>query len=199
MKITDFLKKSAGTQSTEVKSEPKKKYMGAGFLELGTKKLSDQKSASAKLINAATGWVYINSSRLAEEVSKLELKLYQTGYSQGQLTLAEIETHPLLDLLDRFNDSNSSTDAYYTTEAHLNPTGSSFWYLANIRNGQPESIFLLDPTKMKIKLGDITDSSSRLIDGYEYKDVVDGKQVTINYTPEEIIQIKVPDPSKPLS
>lgn len=187
----------AGKHLTNTAPIKKEKSLIGGFLNLGTKKLSNEKAISEKLLESYAGWVYINSSTLAEEVSKMDLKLYESRYVNGGLELAEVENHELLDLLDRFNESTTSSDAFYLTEAHTNLTGDAFWYLANQTNGKPSDIFLLRPDKMTIKLGDITDSSRRLIDGYTYKDVVDGKAVTIEYAPEDILPFKTPNPSNP--
>lgn len=175
------------------KAKEKALSFAGGFLQLGERKLSGEKSVSEKLIEAYAGWVYINSSVLAEEVSKIELKLYQTGYANGQLELKELQTHELLDLLDRFNDSTTASDGFYMTESHLNLTGDSFWYTP-LENGKPTDIFILRPDKTEIDLGDFNESSRRLINGYIYKDTVDGKQVKIEYPVENIIPFKVPNP-----
>lgn len=183
---------SVGQESPEV-IKPKAKQIIGGFVDLGTRKLTTDKSASQKLIEANAGWVYINSSVLAENVAKLEIKLYQTGYSGGELVLNEIETHPILDLLDRFNDSTTSSDGFYLTESHLNLAGNSYWYTP-LSNGLPTAIFPLRPDKVELKLGDYSDSTREMIQAYVYKDLIDGKQVTHVYEPDEIIPFKVPNP-----
>lgn len=176
------------------KPEAKTKTLGSlgAFLEIGSKKLSNEKSASEKLIDSCAGWVYINSSVLAENVSKLELKLYQVGYKQGTLDLQEIYTHPILDLLDRFNDSTTSSDGFYLTETHLNLTGNSFWYTP-IQNGQPTNIFILRPDKVHINLQDFNRTEDSMIQSYLYKDTINGKPVQVTYTPDQIIPFKVPN------
>ena len=186
---------SAGRNLPEEKKGIISKSFGSlgGFLNLGERKLSGEKTISDKLIEAYAGWVYINSSVLAEEVSRLDVKLYQTGYSQGQLEMQEIVTHEVLDLLDRFNDSTTSSDGFFMTESHLNLTGDAFWFTP-LNNGKPTDIFPLRPDKIEVKLGDVTDSSRRVIEGYVYKDKIDGKNVEIEYPVENIIQFKVPNP-----
>lgn len=186
---------ATGKDINQIQAPQEKGMSLGGFLDLGTRKLSSEKSVSTKLIEAYAGWVYVNSSVLAEEVSRVKLKLYQTRYSGGQLEMAEVETHELLDLLDRFNDSTTSSDGFYLTESHLNLTGDSFWYLAG--GYKPKEIFILRPDKMSIGLGDVNDASRRLIEGYTYKETVDGKVIETKYTTEEILPIKVPSPKNP--
>jgi HK97 family phage portal protein len=168
------------------------------FLDLGTKSLSTEKNISSKLIEAFYEWVFINVTVLAEEVSKLEPKLYKTVLVKGQTELICIEEHPILDLLDRFNESTTSSDGFYLTESHLELAGDAFWYLEGGANGgQPTNIYLLQPDKIDLVLGDISAGASRLITEYEYKTVIDGDTVAVNYDPEEILHIKVPNPKNP--
>lgn len=186
-----ILMRLAGVDFPEQK---KQKEVVGSFLNFGDRRLSTEKSASSKLIEACYGWVYINSSILAEAVSKLEIKLYRTGYKNGQLDLQEVQTHPLLDLLDRFNDSTTSSEGFYITESHLNLVGNSYWYTP-LKNGEPSAILPLRPDKVELKLGQFKAESPNLIDAYVYKDVIDGKKVEVVYSPEEIVPIKVPNES----
>ena len=195
-KVQKSLMKLVGIEFPKEVTETTEKWIGGGFLDLGTKRLSDEKSVSTKLVQAYLGWVYINSSVLAEAVSKIELKLYQTNYKGGELVLSEIQQHELLDLLDRFNESTTSSDGFYLTETYLNLVGDGFWYTP-LKNGKPTDIFILRPDKINVNLGDFTASSRRLIDSYEYKDTVDGKDVSITYPVDEIMHVKVPNPANP--
>lgn len=181
-------------------SLPKQKdaLLLGSLLDLGSKALSDDKTVSSKLIEAFYEWVFINVTTLSEEISKLEPELYKMVLVSGEWQLQEIESHPLLDLLDRFNDTTTRSDGFYLTEAHLDLTGDSFWYLEGGAGGaQPSNIYLLQPDKTEIKLGDISKGASRLIDGYTYKTVIDGKTIATEYEPEEILPIKVPNPKNP--
>jgi len=168
------------------------------FLDLGSKSLSGEKSVSAKLIESFYEWVFINVTTLSEEISKLEPELYQIILRGGEYQMVEVETHPILDLLDRFNESTTQSDAFYLTEAHLDLVGDSFWYLEGGANGaQPTNIYLLQPDKVSLKLGDVYSGATRLIAGYNYKTTVDGKIIQVDYEPEEILPIKVPNPKNP--
>lgn len=176
----------------------KQKTLLGTVLDMGNKSLSSEKTISSKLIEAYYEWVYINVSTLAEEISKLEPELYKTVLKGGEVELVEVSEHPILDLLDRFNETTTQSDALYITEAHLDLTGDSFWYLEGGANGQqPTNIYLLQPDKMSLSLGDVDAGASRLVSGYNYKNIIDGTVVEVNYEPEEILHIKVPNPKNP--
>lgn len=188
-----------GVQTVEVekKSVSDTSVLG-GFLDFFTKRLSSEKDISDKLIKAFEGWVYINVSTLAEAVSTMEFELFQFRMSKGQVELEPVEEHELLDLLNRFNDATTQSDAIYNTSAHLDLTGDCFWFLEGGKGGRkPDNIFLLQPDAISIKLGDFTDASARLIDGYHYKIIVDGNEVERDYDPDEIMHTKVPNPGNP--
>lgn len=178
-------------QSVEV---PKKKSFLLGtFLDLGGKKLSDEKSISTKLIESFYGWAYINITTLAEEVSKFEPELYKTSIKGGEIVAEPVTTHPLLDLLDRFNSTTARTDAFYLTEAYLELTGDCFWYLEGGKNNaQPTAIYLLQPDKVELVI-----SSEGEVTGYIFKTTIDGKSKTVSYEAEEILHFKTPNPSNP--
>lgn len=177
---------------------PKEKSLLGTVLDMGTKSLSNEKSVSSKLIEAYYEWVYINISTLAEEVSKLEPILYKVVLKGGEYELQEVDDHPLLKLLDRFNETTTQSDAFYITEAHLDLTGDAFWYLeGGAKNKEPKNIYLLQPDKMELVLGDISTGASRLVKNYIYKTTVDGAVIEKTYEPEEILHIKVPNPKNP--
>lgn len=174
----------------------KEKTIASGVIDLYAGSLSNEKGVSSKLINSFYEWVFANVSVLAEEISKLDLKLYQTNFKGGELVLEEVEEHPILDALDKFNDTTTSSDGFYLTASHLELAGDSFWYVDG--NGPNiDNIFILQPDKVELKLGDYKSSSARLVDAYEYKTTTDGKTQTVIYKPEEIIPFKVPNPGNP--
>lgn len=176
----------------------KQKTLLGSVLDMGSKKLSNEKSISGKLIEAYYEWVYINVSTLAEEVSKLEPELYKVVLRGGVYEMEQVASHPVLDLLDRFNETTTQSDAFYLTEAHLDLTGDSFWYLENGANGGlPSNIYLLQPDKVELRLGDVYNGASRLVAGYDYRNTIDGEVVQESYDPEEILHIKVPNPKNP--
>lgn len=167
-----------------------------GILENGGGRLSNEKTISAKLLQANKEWVYRNNDVIATAVSEIEFVLYSIGMKAGQITYTEIETNALLDLLDKFNESNTTSDGVYITQSHKKLTGDAFWYLD--KNGSVvRNIFILPPDKIELKLGDPTDSTAELIEAYVYKDVIDGKKITRTYRPDQVIHFKTPNPNNP--
>lgn len=174
----------------------KDKSIVGGVVELYGKGLTNDKGVSEKLIKSFYEWVFANVSVLSEEVSKLSslLKLYQTNFRGGELVLEELDEHPILDALDKFNETTTSSEGFYMTQAHLELAGDSFWYVQGT-GSNIENIFLLQPDKVELDLGDFNKGAKRMVEGYTFKDTVDGKTVKQTYSPEEIIPIKVPNPA----
>lgn len=168
--------------------------MGAAFLDLSTKNLSGYKTISERLLTSFNGWVFANVSVLSEEISKMEFELYRAEMQNGQMVYVEVEEHPLLDLLDQWNSFTPSSQAIYLLETFLELTGDAFIVVdgagENINN-----LFLLQPDKVELVIGDANDDF--MVTKYIYKDNVDGRQVEVEYSPDEIIHIKTPNPINP--
>lgn len=159
-------------------------------------RLSDEKQVSTKLLKANKEWVYKNNDVIAKEVSQIDFALYQIGLKDGKINYTEVDSNPILDLLDRFNDATTSSDGLYLTQSHKKLTGDSFWLLD--KNGNTiNNLYLLQPDKVTIDLGTPTDATDKLIKGYEYKDSVDGKVVNQYYPAEDVIHFKTPNPNNP--
>lgn len=167
-----------------------------GFLDFGPSKLSNETTISSRLLEANTEWVYINNDRIAKEVSKTKFVLYSVGMKAGEITYTDIKTHPLLDVLDKFNDTTSKNDGLYITQSHKKLTGDAFWYIDGT-GPKINNLFILQPDKVKLIIGDPTDESDSLIEAYEYKDTIDGKEIKRRFEPEEIIHFKTPNPRNP--
>lgn len=163
-----------------------------GVLDLGRAGLSNEKTISSQLLEANKDWVYRNNDAIAQEVSKIDFQLYQVGLSKGEIVYTEIEEHPLLALLDKFNATTTKADGIYDLQSHKKLTGDAFLLL--IRNGRTiEGLELLQPDKVTLDLGDPNKGEPK-VKAYKYKDTVGGKQVEITYEPEEIIHFKKPNP-----
>lgn len=172
----------------------KEKFVGVlgGMLDFGNGRLSNERTVSKLLLEANKDWVYRNNDVIAQEIAQMDFELYQVGLSKGQITFKELEQHPLLELLDKFNDTTTKADGLYNTQSHKKLTGDAFWLL--VRNGsQIEGIVLLQPDKVELKLGDPTKGEPAVV-AYEYKDVIEGKEVKETYKPEDIIAFKKPNP-----
>lgn len=167
--------------------------LGAAFLDLSQAPLTGRTTVSQKLLAANEGWVYANVAVLAEEVSKVEFRLYTTTYVKGELEFQEIDTHPVLDLLDRFNPFTTTSEGVYMTEAHLELVGDAFYLLDKYI---PTTLFLLQPDRVEIIPGD--NETNYRIKAYKYKyQTAIGDQKEIIYPPELVIQFKNPNPSNP--
>jgi len=187
-----------------LKTEPEKKIdkkekvssngIFGGFIDFASQGLTTETTSSGKLLDANKEWVYRNQDVISKEVSTLELELFTVRALGGTIELTKIDQHPALEKIDRFNDSLSKSQAFYTTESHRILTGDAFWYLEGGQGDSINNIFLLDPTKVTLNLGDFTDSSRRLIKSYTYQDTVNGKPIKQTYEPEEIIHFKIPNP-----
>lgn len=178
--------------------EPKQKLtlasLAAGFVDLSSGLVND-KTISDKLLKSFEGWVYANVSVLAEEISKMEFELYQIKVStKGEIELVELDTHPLLDLLDRFNPFTTTSEAMYMTEAHLELAGDTFYLLDN--PNKPQNIFILQPDRVTVVPGDM--ENGYRVKYYEYRPREDSESKDlIKYEPEYVIQVKNPNPNNP--
>lgn len=181
----------------DIVPEKKEKLMDTllgGFLDFSTPRLSNEKTISDKLLQANKGWVYRNNDAIAKEVSKMEFELYTIGLSQGEIVYNPIETHPLLDLLDKFNEEMTLVDALYIIQSHKKLTGDAF--LVKLRTGaEITALRPLPPDKVQLNLQTPTEEDPTAIESYTYKDRIDGKQIEVTYQPEDIIHFKTPNPN----
>jgi HK97 family phage portal protein len=190
---------SAPVTATKKTSASKEKLtvgqLGAGFLDLSmsSNSLVNDKTISEKLLRSFVGWVYANVSVLAEEISKMEFELYQIKLVKGEIELVELDSHPLLDLLDRFNPFTTTSEAMYMTEAHLELAGDTFYLLDSATS--PKNIFILQPDMVTVNPGAATEAYN--IQSYDYKIRENGKSKIVTYPADRVIHIKNPNPSNP--
>lgn len=165
-----------------------------GLLQFSRSKLSNEKTISGKLLDANTEWVYRNNDVIAKEVAQIDFELYSIGLKGGEVVYTDVDQHPLLDALDRFNDTTTLRDAIYVTASHKKLTGDAFWlldYSGNIIN----NIFILPPDKIQLNIGNPVKGERLLVESYDYKDVIDGKKIERTFTPDQIIHFKTPNPN----
>lgn len=150
-------------------------------------------AVDSKLMDYYEGWVAANIDRIALAVSNIELKLYKVRTLAAGAELIEIEEHPALDLIDKFNDYTASDDGIYLTSSMQDIFGDCFWYV----NPKAGIIYLIPSDKVKVYTS-VDKNGATLITKYEYTDTIDGKNVKINYSPEEIVPFKNPNPKNPI-
>lgn len=155
---------------------------------------SDEKTASTYFLEQNKEWVYRNNDVIAKEVARINFKLYKVNVGGEQIVLDEITSHELLDLLDKFNDVTTKANGFYQTQSHRKIVGDAFWVL---QGTQPEAAYVLNPTKVELKLGQFKREGFTLVEGYVYKDTINGKRVEVTYKPDEILHFKVPNPKNP--
>lgn len=167
-----------------------------GLLEFAPNRLSDQKSISTKILKANKGWVYRNNDAIAQEVSKIEFELYTLGLSNGEIVYNEVESHPLLDLLDKPNAETVKSDALYLLQSHKKLTGNAYW-LKIRNNNQVVALRSLPPDKVILNLQAPTATDPTVIESFHYVDTIDGKKIDVIYSPKDIIHFKKPNPDNP--
>lgn len=144
------------------------------------------------LIEYYQGWVYANIHALAKSIAKIDLELYQVNYKSGELVLNEVEQHPAMEMIDRFNEYTSKTDGIYLTATYKYIFGDCFWYI----NLESQEIYLIRPDKTKVKF---TQEEGVIdITSYEFVDVIDGNKIAINYDAAVIVPFKKPNPVNPI-
>lgn len=165
-----------------------------GVVDIPYGGLSNEVSISRKILQANKEWVYRNNDVIAMEVSKMEFELYSVGLKDGEIVYNEIESHPILDLLDKPNPETTKADALYIVQSHKKLTGDAFWL--KIRKGKTiKSLRSLPPDKITLKLREPTETDPTVVEYYKYDDVIDNQKISIIYQPEDIIHLKKPNPN----
>lgn len=196
--IIGLIQTGKHTQSSEPVKSKDKLFNGVlgGLLEFAPNRLTNQKSISTKILQANRGWVYRNNDAIAQEVSKIEFELYTVGLSGGEIVYNEVDSHPLLDLLDKPNAETTKADFIYLLQSHKKLTGNAF--ALKIRNGQQVvALRILPPDKITLDLQPPTSTDPTVIRSFHYQDTIDGEKVDINYDPKDIIHFKKPNPDNP--
>lgn len=188
--------KTETPQVTVVEKKPEEKLSLGSILEVPTAAttLTNQITISGKLLEANQGWVYRNNDVIAKEVAQVELELFAVRVVGRQIEYVQIDTHPALDAIDKFNESSSKYHGFYITQSHKKLAGDAFWYIDGT-GPRINNIFPLQPDKVTLNLGDFSDATDVLIESYTYKDTVDGKQIEQTYSPDEIVHFKAPNPN----
>lgn len=144
----------------------------------------------ARALDSYKNWAYTATKAIADEISCIEFKVFKI---KADGDYEEVPEHPLLDLLESVNDSQTGPEFRYTLAAHLELTGNAYILLPDVKTfeEEPKSMYLLDPSKVKLLINKITYPWT--VTGYKF--TIDGSEYT--YQPYEIIQLKYPNPGNP--
>lgn len=135
-------------------------------------------------LKAYKGWVYDCVAAIAQEVGDIDLKLMKRKGDDVE----EVKSHPVLDLLYKVNPLYTSYLLWESTQAHIELTGESFWWLTGTPK-KPQEVWILRPDWVNVR-----DTKNKIIDTYEYGAPGD-KKITIPF--EEIIHFKDFNPLNP--
>ena len=172
----------------------------------------DPEADNEALIRSYKSWIYCCASRNATRVASVPLKLYATTMSgqpelrcpnralKGreleivrktlrpglkQADVAEVQSHPMLDLLDYVNEMMGRFELFETTELGLELTGNAYWWLIPGPLGRPAEILVLPPHLVRIKL-----DSERLVGAYVLGTPPNEKVIPA----DEVIHFRMPNP-----
>jgi len=196
MMFDKLLRRNKTTSSTTSGNSPveakEKLSISAATFSLFGNTTANSGYVDKNLIDYYQGWVYANIHAIAKSVAQIDLELYQVNYKSGELDLTEVEEHPAMEMIDRFNAYTSKTDGFYLTTTYKYIFGDCFWYI----NTQDEQIYLIRPDKTKVKF--TTNEGMVDITDYEFVDVIDGKEIKVNYDAGVIVPFKTPNPANPI-
>lgn len=144
----------------------------------------------ARAMDAYKNWGYAATKAIADEISGIEFKVFKIK-NEGEYE--EVLEHPLLDLLESVNDSQTGPEFRYTLATHLELTGNAYILFPDVKSDQepPKSMYLLDPSKTKLKVSKVTFPWK--VTGYEFS-IETSKYL---YDPYQVIQLKYPNPGNP--
>lgn len=139
-----------------------------------------------------TGWVYACVRAIAEEIAKIDFRLFEVSANNDE----EIFDNELLDLLNSVNPHQTRYELLYNTAAHLELTGNAYWLLIGA-NGEPVksetekpvAIYVLDPRYTR----PIKAPLPEFIKGYAYQ--IEGN--LNKFETYQVLHFKSPDPSDP--
>lgn len=131
---------------------------------------------------------------LDKQLKKMGTKSYMEKGADGKLVyrkdvapLEELESHPVIDLLDAPNPYMTRTEFFEMTFLHLELAGEAFWAVnRNTKNGPPTELWPLMPN-----LVSVVADKEKFILGYLY--TVGGEQLP--FAPEDIIHHKYSNPN----
>lgn len=131
-------------------------------------------------------YLYIGVSMIAKRVAGIPLELYRIKNKRGDVV--EVLDHPLLSLLAKPNQLQTSRQFMEMSVAHYLLSGEAFWYME--RNGSTiTSITPLRPDYVEVVLN----PDQTAVIAYEYH-----ASKVYKFAPEDVLHIRNVDPENPL-
>ena len=146
---------------------------------------------STEYIKTYQGLIYSCVSRIAQEVSTIQLKLLKKKIIKGKIELEEVEEHEVLSLLYYANEFYTFSQLIFITEVYWQLTGEAFWVIFDTNDRKnPKQVWPLRPDWV-----DIIPSKTEFIDHYEYHP--EGWAKGVRLEKEQIIFFKNHNPLNP--
>ena len=153
-----------------------------GLAEPPAKKATDY-------LQSYRSWVYSAVSHISRAVAAIELSLYKTRVSRGEIKTEEIIEHPSLSLVQHVNRFTTQYQMFELTQVYLELMGEAFWALIR-ENGNITEMWALRPDWVTVK-----PSKTDVVSHYEYKPFGTGKEVRLER--DDVIPFKVVNPENP--
>ncbi len=128
-----------------------------------------------------------------EEKDRLSSLSYLSKTLRSFINIEEVVTHPVLELLDRANDTQflNGLKLQELLYLYMDITGQAYWLIENNIFGVPFKLWVL-PSQNVFPIK--KEGSTNIVDFYEYKD---GTEPPPKYKPEEIIPFTLADLNNP--
>lgn len=142
-------------------------------------------------MEAYRSWVYSAANKISSNLAWILSDNTRLFRRKGPKDMKEVETHDILNLLDRVNDNMTRYDLFELLGLHLELVGEAFWWKIKNKAGKPVEIWpWINPSYMNVVPG-----KDEFIKGYIYIDPGTGQ--SIPFSPDEIVHFKYTNPSNP--
>jgi len=141
------------------------------------------------MVQADNSWVYACARVNAQNVAKVELRLFRR---LGAGKREPVQEHPWLKLLRTVNPHMNQFDLLELTDLYLELIGNAYWYLAPQRLTNPMSGQRI-PGEIWVLMGQfvrIVPGRQQLVDGYLYTPPGTAQPIAFGF--EEIVHFKLP-------
>lgn len=152
-----------------------------------------------RAMDAYHSWPYAAIKPIADEIAGIEWRLLKKKRKGENTDREEIDNHPLLDLLEAVNASQTGPEFRKTMAIHLELTGNAYILLLNKQGDPvnseteiPAAIHLLDPSRVGIILNRV--KYPYTVTGYTF--TIDSRK--LRFEKYQIVHVKEPDPTNPL-